>query len=481
MSWQDQAMAHLQQTGGSLSLDSRSLAPGDVFVALPGGLTDGRNFLANAVALANTLVLAEALSAEHYQAWRTHPAIIWVRDLRGQLGSFLKRWFGVTAQRALSLIGVTGTNGKTSVSQFLAQALSAQAPCAVLGTVGQGVWPHLQPTQNTTLDIVSNHRLLAAWADQGAQHAVMEVSSHALDQGRVDGLDFAVALFTNLSHDHLDYHGTMANYFAAKRQLFAPSRAQQAVACIDDAWGQQLVQWRPDTLTVSAHCGAQADIAPRELKLMPTGIAAQWQTPWGPIASETAVVGDFNVANLALVIAALGLMGWSVRDIAQQVSQLQPVAGRMQCVELSGERLAIIDYAHTPEALAKALAAARQHTEGQLHCVFGCGGDRDRSKRAPMGREAETRADVIWLTSDNNRSESFAAISADILSGMNAHASVQVIADRAEAISAAIAAMRPGDAVLIAGKGHETYQEEQGQRRAFSDLAAVQACKESGS
>jgi UDP-N-acetylmuramoyl-L-alanyl-D-glutamate--2,6-diaminopimelate ligase len=480
MSWQDLALAHLSQTSGTLSLDSRSLNSGDVFVALPGQDTDGRHYLAAVLALPSVLVLAEARDAAQFQAWREHPAVLWVADLRSQLSQLLHRWLDTAARRALTLLGVTGTNGKTSVSQFLAQALSSKAPCGVLGTLGQGLWPQLHATTNTTLDVISNHCLLAEFAHQGAQHAVMEVSSHALDQGRVDGLHFAVALFTNLSHDHLDYHGTMADYFAAKRQLFAPERAQQVAICVDDECGQQLAQWRSDALTVSSQAGARAAVAPKQVALLPAGMAVQWHTPWGDLATESALVGEFNVANLGLLIASLGLLGWSPTDIALQVSAVQPVAGRMQCITLPNNRLAIIDYAHTPDALAKALAAARQHTLGRLHCVFGCGGDRDRAKRAPMGQIAESQADVVWLTSDNNRSESFTEISTDVLSGMRQADHVQVIADRAQAIRAALAAMQAGDGVLIAGKGHELFQEEQGQRRPFSDLAQVQSCKETG-
>lgn len=477
MSWQAVAQHHLQQTRGQLTLDSRALHPGDVFVALPGQVTDGRDYLAAALALPSVLVLAEATAAERFAGWREHSAIVWVANLRVQLGAFLRECFGSAARSAMALLGVTGTNGKTSVSHFLAQALSSEAPCGVLGTIGQGLWPHLQDTTNTTLDVISNHRVLADFAAQGARHAVMEVSSHALDQGRVDGLRYQVALFTNLTHDHLDYHGTMSHYFAAKRQLFTTERAEQVAVCIDDDWGQQLATWRADALTVSGTLGAAA-VAPSQLQMMDTGIAADWQTPWGVMSTQTQVLGAFNVANLALVIASLGLLGWSVQRIADQVSKLQPITGRMQCVTLSDQRLAIIDYAHTPDALRQALSAARQHTQGRLHCVFGCGGDRDRAKRAPMGQIAETHADQVWLTSDNNRTELFSKISADVLSGMANTKGVAVIADRAQAIAEAVSALHPGDVVLIAGKGHEQYQEEQGQRVSFSDVAVVQSLQE---
>lgn len=478
MSWQAQALGHLKQTGGSFNLDSRTLHPGDVFVALPGQYSDGRDYLAMALNLPATLVLAEAQGAEQYQAWQAHPAVLWVTDLRAQLGALMHRWFDSAARSSMRLLGITGTNGKTSVSQFLAQALSSVAPCGVLGTLGQGVWPQLQRTTHTTLDVLSNHRALAQFAEAGARFAVMEVSSHALDQGRVDGLHFAAALFTNLSHDHLDYHGSMAAYFAAKRQLFELQRCTQPIVCVDDAWGQQLAAWRADAMTVSGRCGQKALVVPLQVDVMPASIAVQWQTPWGPVATKTEIVGAFNVANLALVVAALGWLGWSAHDIARAVSALTPIAGRMQAVVLGEQRLAIVDYAHTPDALKQALAAVRQHTQGRLHCVFGCGGDRDRVKRAPMGQIAELLADEVWLTSDNSRSELFTDISTQILSGMDSPERCHVIADRAQAIQQALQALRPGDNVLIAGKGHEQYQHEQGRYLPFSDLAQVHSFQE---
>lgn len=480
MNWQDQAMAHLIQTKGHFALDSRTLSPGDVFVALPGQHMDGRDYLATVLALPAILVLAEAGDAERFRVWQQHPAVLWIADLRAQLGELMRRWFHSTARSALTLIGVTGTNGKTSVSQFLAQALSSVAPCAVLGTLGQGLWPQLGTTQNTTLDVLSNHRMLAQFSEHGARHAVLEVSSHALDQGRVDGLAYQVALFTNLSHDHLDYHVTMAAYFAAKRQLFEPQRCAQPIVCVDDAWGQQLAEWRPETITVSSQQGVKAHVVPLQVDLMPAGIAVQWQTPWGPLATQTPVIGHFNVANLGMVIATLGVLGWAATHIAQQVSELTPILGRMQCVNLGARRLAIIDYAHTPAALSQALAAARQHTQGRLYCVFGCGGDRDRAKRAPMGQIAEQLADEVWLTADNSRSESFTDISAAVLLGMADPSRCHVKPDRAQAIQHALLALRAGDSVLIAGKGHEQYQQEQGRRLPFSDFVQVQAFKESG-
>lgn len=478
MNWQDRVSAHLQQTDGHISLDTRHLHAGDVFIALPGQCSDGRNYLQQALSISTVLVLAEAQHAEHFAQWRDHTAIVWVPELRSQLGSFLQRYYASPERHALQVLGVTGTNGKTSVSHFLAQALSTQATCGVLGTIGQGLWPQLQPTVNTTSDVVHNHQWMAEFAEQGAQFAVMEVSSHALDQGRVDGVKYRIALFTNLSHDHLDYHGSMENYFAAKQQLFTPDRAEQVAVCIDDAWGQQLATVRPDALTVSGECGALAAVAPVRATLRSTGIDAQWQTPWGVIATNSAIVGRFNLANMGLVIASLGLLGWSPAGITQAMSELTPVLGRMQCVTLANQRLVIIDYAHTPDALAKALCAAREHTQGQLFCVFGCGGDRDRAKRAPMGHIAETWADGVWLTSDNNRSEPFADISAEVLAGVRRPEWVSIVSNRAEAIAQALSAMQPGDVTLIAGKGHEQYQEERGERYPFSDLAVVQSLQE---
>lgn len=470
--WLTQVLTHLQTTGGSVTLDSRQVRPGDVFVALPGQQMDGRSFIQQVLGQSQVLVVAEAEHAPDSQV-EAPEAVVWVTELRHKLGQLAEALYAVNESR-LSLIGITGTNGKTSINHFLAQVLSDEGGCGVIGTLGTGIWPELIESQNTTPDVLTNHALLSSWAAKGASWAVMEVSSHALDQGRVDGLRFRVAGFTQLSRDHLDYHLDMESYFAAKAQLFDMARSHKAVICTDDRWGQRLAQVRRDALRVSGRIGGTASVVPTHIQRQPGGLAVQWITPWGAFATETRLLGDFNVANLALTIGILGQLGMPVATIRQRLSQLQPVAGRMQPVPLKSGAVAIIDYAHTPDALEKALRAARHHARGQLHCVFGCGGDRDRGKRPLMAAAAASEADQLWVTSDNNRNESFASIVGDMRPGLARGAAYEVVADRSEAIRMAMQACHEGDVILVAGKGHENYQEEHGQRRHYSDLEAIQ-------
>ncbi|TGG92722.1 UDP-N-acetylmuramoyl-L-alanyl-D-glutamate--2,6-diaminopimelate ligase [Natronospirillum operosum] len=481
--WLRQVLEHLRRTGGDAVLDSRRVRPGDVFIALPGAAIDGRDFIQQVMGQADVLVVAECIDAGQAMqkqmpvAPESTERLLWVEDLRPQLGQLAEAIYAVN-ERGLAVIGVTGTNGKTSISHYLAQALGQAGRCGVIGTLGTGLWPDLEDSLNTTPDVLTNHRLLADWSEQGAQWAVMEVSSHALDQGRVDGLRFRLALFTHLSRDHLDYHGDMDHYFAAKQKLFDLGRSQRAVICTDDRWGQRLAQGRRDALRVSGRIGGTASVVPNHIQRRPQGLLIHWVTPWGPLETDTALVGDFNIANLAVTIGALGLLGLNSRDIRDRLQALRPVAGRMQPVPLPNGVVAIIDYAHTPDALEKALRAARHHTRGRLHCVFGCGGDRDRGKRPLMAAAAAAEADCLWITSDNNRSEPFARIVTDMRPGIPDGMALEVIESRADAIRQAIAGAAAGDVILVAGKGHENYQEEQGVRHPYSDLGAVQSARE---
>ncbi|WLD58972.1 UDP-N-acetylmuramoyl-L-alanyl-D-glutamate--2,6-diaminopimelate ligase [Salinispirillum sp. LH 10-3-1] len=476
--WLTQVIQHLERTGGTAVLDSRAVNSGDVFVALPGQNVDGRDFISQVLGQESVLVLAEGEAGRQNSGTGGEHSVVWVPELSRRLGQLAEALFAVNESN-LSLLGVTGTNGKTSISHFLAQCLSAEAGrCGLIGTIGAGLWPQQQTTYNTTPDVLTNHRLLAQWAEMNVPYAAMEVSSHALVQGRVDGLRFRVAMFTQLTRDHLDFHGTMENYFAAKKQLFDPARSQAAVVCIDDRWGQELLNYRRDAIRVSGKVGAVANVAPTQVERHPQGLRISWTTPWGDGVTDTQLIGDFNVANLAVVIGTLGALGLSFERMAELLAQLTPVAGRMQPVLLKNGVLALVDYAHTPDALEKALQAARHHSTGRVHCVFGCGGERDRGKRPLMAAAAAARADQLWVTSDNPRSESFLQIVSDMLPGMPRDARYEVVADRAEAILMAVRDAVPGDVILIAGKGHETYQEIQGVKHHYSDLEAVQAAEE---
>jgi UDP-N-acetylmuramoyl-L-alanyl-D-glutamate--2,6-diaminopimelate ligase len=382
---------------------------------------------------------------------------------------------------ALWMAAVTGTNGKTSVTQWIARCLTNLGRrCAVVGTLGNGFPGALAESPNTTPDALSLHRDLASYLAQGAQAAAMEVSSIGLDQGRVEGVQFDVAVFTNLTRDHLDYHGSMEAYAAAKARLFEARELRHAVLNLDDPFGRELANRLSGSTTQRigytlqpAVVGVDIDLllAARRVAATPTGLHFTAATPWGEAHVDAPLVGRFNVSNLLAVLATLLASGVSLADAEAQLAQLVPPPGRMQMQGGSGEPLVIVDYAHTPDALEQALAALRETAEvrgGKLVCVFGCGGDRDPGKRPLMGAAAAKLADKVIVTSDNPRSENPDAIIAEVLAGAGCDAGA--LRDRAAAIEQAVAWAAAQDVVLIAGKGHETYQEIQGRRLPFSDL-----------
>ncbi len=468
----------LQRQGvkaASLCADSRAVAPGDVFVAFPGARVDGRRFIADAVARGAAAVLWERQGAEA-------PAIavpnLAVDDLQALSGWIAHLAYGRPSEK-LWTVGITGTNGKTSVSQWIAQAFAQlERRCAVIGTLGCGFPGRLEESLNTTPDALTLHRLFAGYLAQGAQAAAMEVSSIGLDQGRVNGVHFDVAVFTNLTRDHLEYHGSMEAYGAAKEQLFAAPGLKAAVLNLDDALGRKIardlagrgVPVTGYTLRGEAAPGADVLLAAENLAATPRGLRFTAVTPQGRADIEAALVGEFNVANLLAVLGTLLASGVTLDRAAAVLRRLTSSPGRMQAVGGEGQPLAVIDYAHTPDALDKALAALRGTAAargGRLVCVFGCGGNRDPGKRPQMGEIAARRADAVILTSDNPRDEDPQAILADIARGAPG---ARTIADRSEAIRTALAEADPRDVVLIAGKGHEAYQEIAGRRRPFSDV-----------
>jgi UDP-N-acetylmuramoyl-L-alanyl-D-glutamate--2,6-diaminopimelate ligase len=403
--------------------------------------------------------------------------VIAVPDLRQHLGLIADRFFGEPSQ-ALHVVGVTGTNGKTTCAWLIAQALSlCGRPAAYIGTLGYGTADALRPVAHTTSDVVSVHRQLATLRASGAQAVAMEVSSHALDQGRVDEVRFAAAAFTNLPQDHLDYHGTLHAYGAAKARLFQRATLNARVINIDDAFGRELAgaDGAPGRLVVTGRASAPttaAHVLATEVRPMPDGFDLTLASSWGDGQLHVPLLGEFNVDNVLTTLAVLLAAQVPLSEALAALAQCAAAPGRMQRVTAAANShgTVIVDYAHTPDALAKALAAARAHCAGRLHLVFGCGGDRDRLKRPIMGRIAVAGADAITVTDDNPRSEDPAAIVRDILSGIPQGCDrVRVEHDRAAAICAAIAAATPRDLVLIAGKGHEDYQIHGATRRAFSD------------
>jgi UDP-N-acetylmuramoyl-L-alanyl-D-glutamate--2,6-diaminopimelate ligase len=458
-----------------LSLDSREITPGDAFIALRGAHGHGIEHAAGAVARGAAAVLFEAPA----RAPDLPVPVIAVAGLRGKLGRLAAHWFDAPSQ-SLRVVGVTGTNGKTSIVQLVAQALTLLgARAATIGTLGAGIYGEASSGERTTPDVITVQRHLAAFRAAGASHVAMEVSSHALDQGRVDAVQFELAVFTNLTRDHLDYHGTMEDYFAAKAKLFAREGLAVAVVNIDDPWGRQLLAAgtrAARTLSCSAAGDAAADLRAHDFVASAAGIAFDLDTPWGSARVASPLLGRFNVDNLVAVAACLGALGHGIADIARVLGALTPVAGRMNRIGGdTGAPLVVVDYAHTPDALEQALRSLRAHTSGRVVCVFGCGGERDSGKRPQMAAIAERLADALFVTDDNPRGEDGDAIIAHILGGLRQPDRAQVERDRGRAIARAIAQAAPGDTVLVAGKGHEAYQETGGVKRPFDDLACARA------
>lgn len=453
-----------------LSLDSRSVRPGHAFVALRGTREHGIRFAPKAVAAGAVAILSEPHAPA--EAVECAVPVILIEDLRERLGAIAARFHG-DASASLRVTGVTGTNGKTSTVQLLARALEHLGRrAATIGTLGAGLVGALDAGERTTPDVISVQRLLADFRAAGASDVAMEVSSHALDQGRVDGVHFTLAVFTNLSRDHLDYHGDMQAYGAAKARLFERPGLRASVINLDDAFGRELAAQAACSAPVIGYGIEAADAQVRALDVQTHagGLGFHLRTPWGEGAIRSPLLGRFNVANLLAVAASLGALGHSFADIASALAVLEPVPGRMRRLGAgAGQALVVVDYAHTPDALEQTLASLRAHCEGELVCVFGCGGERDVGKRALMAEVAERLSDRVIVTDDNPRGESGDAIVADIQVGFAAPARVHIERDRARAIEWAISSAREGDIVLIAGKGHEPYQEIAGQRIPFDD------------
>ena len=458
-----------------LQTDSRRVQPGDLFLAAPGMVADGRDFIGDAVASGACAVVYET---DDGYALRGAPVPAFgISGLRRKIGLIADRFYGSPSRR-LVVVGVTGTNGKTTCTQLLAQALD-QPPkrCAVIGTLGSGFPGTLNASIHTTPDAVTVQRLMADFIAQDAAHVAMEVSSHALEQGRVNGVLFHVAVFTNLTRDHLDYHGDMTAYGLAKAKLFAHEGLKYAVINHDDDFGRRLLAGVGAPVTSLSYGVEGGDVRAREVRPSPEGLWMRIQTPYGETELRSPLIGHFNVYNLLAVFTTLLALGVELHDAAARLARAHAPSGRAERFGgAKGLPLVVVDYAHTPDALEKILLALREHTRGKLWCVFGCGGDRDRGKRPVMGEIAERLADMVLLTDDNPRHESGDAIIAEIAGGMRA--SPRIIRDRRAAIKAAIQSAAAGDIVLIAGKGHEDYQQVGDERRPYSDREAVRQLME---
>ncbi|WP_294264818.1 UDP-N-acetylmuramoyl-L-alanyl-D-glutamate--2,6-diaminopimelate ligase [Propionivibrio sp.] len=488
-----QQLAALGVQPGGVADDSRQVRPGDLFVAFPGDLADGRRYIADAIARGACAVLWEAEGDFVWNPdWKISnlPATR-VRALAGPLAHAL---FGQPSER-LSLIAITGTNGKTTISQWIAHAYPRL--CAIIGTLGAGFPDQLLETGFTTPEAATLTRYLAEFAAAEAQACALEASSIGIEEGRLDGARIDVAVFTNLTHDHLDYHGTMENYAAAKERLFIWPRLRLAVINLDDPFGRELVG-RCTAARILGYTQSEAPsacqgvIRAENVEETIHGLRFTLCAPNGRAPVESGLLGRFNVSNLLAVAAVLIDAGLSPEDVADRFAKLTSPPGRLEKVvgrrqsaaqeqtlggslERDNEPMIIVDYAHTPDALERALRALRPVARARgasLVALFGCGGDRDRGKRPLMGKIAAQLADRVVLTSDNPRSEQPSAILDEI---RIAAPGAELILDRAQAIRQTILAAHPADVILLAGKGHETYQEIAGVRCSFSDIAEASA------
>ena len=465
-----------------LTLDSRQVRAGSLFFALPGQNAHGLNFAADAVTRGASVVLWEA--GDDVLPLVLPPGVFAaaIPDLKKLVGRIADRFFNWPSSH-LRIVGITGTNGKTTCAYLLAQCLERLGNAAAyMGTIGWGRPAALAEPTHTTPDAVTVHRTLAQLRTSGVREVAMEVSSHALDQGRVDGVHFQAAAFTNLTRDHLDYHGSMREYGAAKAKLFQAADLRHIVLNVGDEFGRALAQTYTGSASLIAiwvGAGDSGWLADREVhatqvRMESRGISMELDGSFGKLTVKTQLMGRFNAENALIVIACLLSFGVSLTDAANALAECKPAPGRMEVLNADARNkpTVVVDYAHTPDALAKALSAAREHCAGALWCVFGCGGDRDAGKRPVMGAIADELADQIIVTDDNPRSEDPQAITAAIVGGIRSHA-VRVIHDRGDAIGTALKEAQAIDVVLIAGKGHEDYQIYGQTRRSFSDRSAA--------
>ncbi|HFZ8995030.1 TPA: UDP-N-acetylmuramoyl-L-alanyl-D-glutamate--2,6-diaminopimelate ligase [Citrobacter freundii] len=459
-----------------MTLNSRVAAAGDLFVAVVGHQADGRRYIPQAIAQGVAAIIAEAKDeATDGEIREMHGVpVIYLSQLNERLSALAGRFYNEPSEK-MRLVGVTGTNGKTTTTQLLAQwSQLLGETSAVMGTVGNGLLGKVIPTENTTGSAVDVQHVLAGLVEQGATFGAMEVSSHGLVQHRVAALKFAASVFTNLSRDHLDYHGDMAHYEAAKWQLYSLHHYGQAIVNADDEVGRRWLLSLPDAVAVSMADNIDPDCHGRWLRSVAvtyhdSGASIRFDSSWGEGEIESRLMGAFNVSNLLLALATLLALGYPLADLLATAARLQPVCGRMEVFSAAGKPTVVVDYAHTPDALEKALQAARLHCTGKLWCVFGCGGDRDKGKRPLMGAIAEEFADVVVVTDDNPRTEEPRAIINDILAGMLDAGRARVVEGRAEAVTSAIMQAKENDVVLLAGKGHEDYQIVGAQRLDYSD------------
>ncbi len=456
-----------------LCSDSREAKPGDLFIAYSGPVIERCHYIQQAIQRGAVAILQDESAAETTQALSV-PTLT-TTQLNEKVGLIAARFFGnpSVSQR---MIGITGTNGKTTCSQLIAKALTLTGQhCGIIGTLGYGFPDQLEPGSLTTPDAIQLQKQLAILKQHGAKSVAMEVSSHSLAQHRVAGVSFDVGVFTNLTQDHLDYHHTMQQYGQAKRRLFLQPGLKSAVINSDDAFGQELLAEFTGSLDCYSYSllDANATVHADHIKLTPHGLSAQITSPWGNGVLHSTLLGRFNLSNLLAVFTTLGVLHIPFEENLQLMSQLTTVPGRMQTFGGGKLPTVVVDYAHTPDALEKALNALREHCHGTLWCVFGCGGNRDAGKRRLMGQAAERFSDQIIITDDNPRHEDPEKIVEDILQGLLCPWAVEIEHDRHSAIAHAIDCASANDMVLIAGKGHERYQIVGDEKIPFDDAEQV--------
>ncbi len=463
-----------------IAIDSRNISAGYLFIALPGTRQHGNDFIEAAVRQGVVAVVYDTDSnlPEHINARPGDDVpLIKIKDVTQQAGVIASRFFG-DPSRFMTVTGITGTNGKTTCSMLLAQSLNyLGARSSVIGTLGSGLWGEMHRSTHTTPDAVTLQRQMSELLAQGSDQLLMEVSSHGLQQGRVSGTEFNTAVFTNLSQDHLDFHGSMQQYGAAKAKLFYQNDLDLAVINIDDKFGGSLLDGPVQAEQIISYGIDNGDVHASQIILNEAGIELEIKSPWGELKLHSSLMGRFNVYNLLACAAVLLASGYRADDVASALSEAESAAGRMECFRAQGVTV-VVDFAHSPDALQQVLIALREHIQARrLICVFGCGGDRDQAKRPIMGRIAEQLSDTVFITDDNSRHEDPAEIRSDIIAGMTESSpeTLQEIPDRRQAINAAWQLAEQGDIILIAGKGHEATQQIGDLKIPFNDREVVSA------
>lgn len=463
-----------------MKLDSRKISKNDLFIAIVGHKSDGRQYISQAIAQGAAAIIAEAKGiCKHGNIEiRDNIPIIYLNNLADQLSILAGDFYHHPSQQ-LTVVGVTGTNGKTTITQLLAQWTQLCGHQAgVMGTLGNGFLNNISPAKNTTGSAVDIQASLFQFKQQKADFVAMEVSSHGLVQHRVSNIHFSAAIFTNLSRDHLDYHGDMQHYEQAKKLLFTDHMCKLKIINADDEIGFAWLKDFPQAVAVAvkrslADINHEKWLQAHTIHYHDNGATIEFDSSWGAGCLNSSLIGEFNVSNILLGLATLLSLGYQLPKLLEVSHKLQPVCGRMEIFSAANKPVVIVDYAHTPDALAKALQACRLHCTGRVWCVFGCGGDRDKGKRPIMASIAEQFADNIIVTDDNPRGESPTSITDDIMQGFIQKNNITVIHDRAKAIANAVALAHIGDVILVAGKGHEDYQIMGDRYLDYSDRATV--------